>query len=128
MRFDEQARENVQAAERLLPDDEGEREALPNASASRSYYGVYLAVADRAQQAQRPMTSSDRGWYRHDELPEDALAWGLLDLDARDDLTWLYGLRIKADYLEDQVSHEEASLALEVAQRMVDSMLGRGSP
>ena len=40
MRFDEKARENLEAVDRLLPDDTGDREPLLNAAASRAYYAA----------------------------------------------------------------------------------------
>jgi hypothetical protein len=126
VRFDDKARENLDAAERLLPDDSGAREALPNAAASRAYYGAYLAVADRAQQAGREMTSQDGTWYRHDGLADDALRWGILSEDGATALSWLHDLRIKADYWEDLVSLEEASLALDESRRITCALLGAG--
>lgn len=126
-RFDEKARENMEAAERLLPDESGEREALANASAARAYYGAYLAVADRAQQIGHTMTSKDGTWYRHDTLPREARAWGVIGEDDAEILSWLYALRIKADYREDQVSLEEASVAFGEARRIVTAMLAGGT-
>lgn len=123
MRLDEKARENLQAAERLLPDD-ADRDGLLNAAASRAYYAAYLAVADRALRDRVDFTNHEASYYRHDGLPDDALRWGILDEDGRDELTLLYGLRIKADYLEDQVELEEASEAYEAAARMVTNLLG----
>jgi hypothetical protein len=127
VRFDEKASENIEAAERLLPDESGERDALSNAAASRAYYGAYLAVADRALRHGRHMTSKDGSWYRHDRLPQDARAWGILDDDDAEALSWLHGLRVKADYLEDQVSLDEASSAFDHAQRIVTVLLGAGA-
>lgn len=127
MRLDEKARENLEAAARLLPDEEGSVDALANAAASRAYYAAYLAVADSALRRRRAFTDRDMVYYRHDTLPDDAFAWRLVDDDARDDLRWLRDLRIKADYYEDQVSHEEACEALEVAQALVHLSLGEVS-
>lgn len=127
MRFDEKARENLEAAERLLPDARGVFDALPNAAASRTYYAAYLAVADRAQGLRREFTDERETYYRHDRLPDDAVRWGLVDDDGADDLRWLRDLRIKADYFQDQIELEEASQAFEVAQELV-SMLLKESP
>ncbi len=121
--FDGKARENLEAVERLLPDDSGELDALSNAAASRAYYAAYLAVAHAAQRSRRDFTHDDRDYYRHDRLPEDAHQWGLVDADGSDDLRWLYGLRVKADYFEDHVSLEEASQAFDVAKRLVGAVL-----
>lgn len=118
VRLDEKARENLEAAERLLPDDAG-RDGLLNAAASRAYYAAYLAVADRALGAGLAFTDRDSTYFRHDDLPDDACRWGIIDDDGRDELSHLYALRIKADYLEDQVDLEEATLAHAVAERFV---------
>jgi hypothetical protein len=56
VRFDEKARENLEAAERLLPDEDGLIDALSNASASRAYYAAYLAIADTARRQDRDYT------------------------------------------------------------------------
>jgi uncharacterized protein (UPF0332 family) len=127
VRFDEKARENLEAAERLLPDESGCVEALSNAAASRAYYAAYLAIADGAQQEKRGYTAGGATCYRHDSLPDDARAWGLIDHDQSDDLRLLYNLRIKADYYEDQVSLEEASSALDVARGLLESVLGESA-
>ncbi len=125
VRFDEKARENLEAADRLLPDDEsGERDAFLNAAASRAYYAVYLAVADRAQQLRQPFTGARSDYYRHDTLPRDAVEWRILDDDGRDDLELLRGWRIKADYQEDPVEREEASEALDLARSMLSQLIG----
>lgn len=126
MRFDEKAQENLEAAERLLPDEDGVMDALSNAAASRAYYAAYLAIADTAQRSRRRFTDSDATYYRHDTLPDDAFAWRILDDDRRDDLRWLRDLRIKADYYEDQVTFEEASEALDVARGLLDAVLQEG--
>lgn len=123
MRFDEKARENLEAAERLLPDEDGTRDALANASASRAYYAAYLAVADAAQRSHRSFTDRDGTYYRHDSLPDDAVRWRLLDVRQRGVLRWLHGLRLKADYFEDQVSFEEASRACDGARTILDITL-----
>jgi uncharacterized protein (UPF0332 family) len=120
MHFDEKVRENVEAVERLLPDDAGEHDALNNAAASRAYYAAYLAVVDRALRQGRSFTGMKHGYFRHDSLPSDAVIWHILDEDTSEDLAWLRDLRIKADYLEDIVLLEEASQALEVARTLVN--------
>jgi uncharacterized protein (UPF0332 family) len=126
MRFDEKARENLEAAERLLPGEDGLAEALSNASVSRAYYAAYLAVADRAQRVNRAFTDRNTTYYRHDTLPDDAYRWRIIGDDHRDDLRWLRDLRIKADYYEDQVTLEEASEALDVAAHLVGVALEEG--
>lgn len=123
VRFDEKARENLEAASRLLPTEDGLVDALTNASASRAYYSAYLAVADSAQRRRRGFTDRDGIYYRDDTLPDDAFGWRLIDDDQRDDLRWLRDLRIKADHYEDQVTLEEASEALDVAGGLLDVLL-----
>ena len=110
-----------------MPDERGERDALSNAAASRAYYAAYLAVADRAQLRRIPFTGGIRDYYRHDVLPDDGLQWGILTDELADDLRYLYGLRIKADYQEDQVSLEEASDALDAARKLTDTLLGKST-
>jgi uncharacterized protein (UPF0332 family) len=120
MRFDGKAEENLEAAERLMPDDEsGSAEAWPNAAASRAYYAAYLAVADVAQRRGIPFTSEDPDYYRHRTFPADATRWGILDEDSRDDLELLRNLRVKADYEEDHVDRHEATLAIGMARTLV---------
>ena len=123
MRLDEKAKENLEAAERLLPDEQG-RHGLFNAAASRMYYAVYLTVADRALRGGRGFTDDGLSYFRHDRLPRDAQRWGILDGDDAEELEILHSLRIRADYLEDQVDFDEASLAYDGAQRLVGRMLG----
>lgn len=123
VRFDEKSRENLEAVERLLPDEDF-HEALFNAAASRAYYAAYLAIADRAQQLYRGFTGEKATYYRHDTLADDAVAWGIIDHDLGDRLRWLYTTRIKADYYEDQVTLEEASRALDLARSVVTTVLG----
>jgi uncharacterized protein (UPF0332 family) len=115
MRLDEKAREN-------LPDDTG-RDGLPNAASSRAYYAAYLAVADGALRAGLPFSDSSRTYFRHDLLADEAGRWSILDDDGCDVLRHLHGLRIKADYLEDQVDMEEASLAFDAATQLVNRLL-----
>ena len=126
MRLDEKARENLEAAERLLP-DEHERPGLFNAAASRAYYAAYLAVADRALRAGCKFTDRNGTYYRHDRLSNDARGWGILDEEAADALFHLHGLRIKADYAEDQIDVEEATVAYNEATRLVTGLLGEAT-
>lgn len=123
MRFDEKARENLAAVERLLSDETGERDALCNAAASRAYYAAYLAVSDRALRDGRSFTSNNRDYFRHDSLPLDARQWYILDENVSEALMWLRDLRIKADYFEDFVVLEETSEALDVARSILDAAL-----
>jgi hypothetical protein len=79
MRFDDKARENLEAVERLLArSDDGEVEPLSSAAAARAYYAAYLAVADRAQRGGLRFDSREANYYRHDTLPGRAQEWGSL--------------------------------------------------
>jgi uncharacterized protein (UPF0332 family) len=120
--LDQKALENIEAAERLLPDDEG-RDALPNAAASRAYYAVYLAVSHRAASWGYGFTDRARSYYRHDRLPEDAVAWGILDPQLAGGLRLLYDFRIRADYGTEDVTLEEASDAFDIARNLIATVL-----
>ena len=121
--FEDKARENLAAARRLLPDESGAVDCLPNAAASRAYYAAYLAVAHRAQCLAIPFSSSREPYYRHDTLPDEARRWGIVDEDGRLYVEHLRDLRVKADYLEDHVDFEEADAAVEVAEQVVHGVL-----
>jgi CelD/BcsL family acetyltransferase involved in cellulose biosynthesis len=119
VRLDEKARENLEAADRLLSTEV--ELPLHNAAASRAYYAAYQAVADRAQRIGIAFTGQT-DYYRHDSFP--TLARELIDNDQSDELRLLHGLRIKDDYMEDQVDLDESSLAAETARRIVEALLG----
>jgi hypothetical protein len=120
--FDEKARANLDAVARLLPDDDG-REGLGDAVANRAYYAAYQAVAHVAQRAGFAFTS-DRDYYRHDTLPDDAHRRQILGDEGRMDLKELYGMRIKADYDEDPVEVEDADRMAKLATKLVKGLLG----
>jgi hypothetical protein len=121
VRLDEKARENLEAADRLLSTEV--ELPLHNAAASRAYYAAYQAVADRAQRIGIAFTGQT-DYYRHDSFPTLARDLQLIDNDQSDELRLLHGLRIKADYMEDQVDLDESSLAAETARRIVEALLG----
>jgi hypothetical protein len=50
MEFDEKARENLEAVERLRADEDGVKLYLANAVANRAYFAAYHAVAHVAQE------------------------------------------------------------------------------
>ena len=122
MRLDEKARENLEAADRLLSTETDL--PLHNAAASRSYYAAYQAVADRAQQIGIAFTGQTADYYRHDSFPSVARDSQLINDDQSDELSLLYGLRVKADYMEDQVDLDEASGAADSARRILEALLG----
>ncbi len=127
--FEDKAWENLRAALHLLPegaDQDGNDDALgmfPNASAARAYYAAYLAVAHQAQ-ARGWSFTSDKRYYKHDELPDDAQRWGVLDGDGIEWLEHLRDLRVKADYWEDHVTIVEAAEAASIAEALVEKLLG----
>ncbi len=84
---------------------------------------VLLRQLVRAPKAQRAPRRSEKGYYRHDSLPDDAARSGILTDDRRRDLMQLYGWRIKADYHDDPVEFEEADRAAELARRLVEGLL-----
>ena len=125
MRFDEKARENLEAADRLLSrSEDGMADPLTNASASRAYYAAYQAVADYAQRMGLEFDSRGSNYYVHDRLPVMAFHRRILHLQEREDLAWLYGLGVKADYAGEHVDHEEASAAAGIARQLVYRLVG----
>jgi uncharacterized protein (UPF0332 family) len=120
--FEEKAKENLEACERLLPDDEG-RDALCDAAVNRAYFAAYLAVAARVRGEGVPFNDRNDTYYTHDRLPELARRAGVVGADGSDALDYLYGLRIKADYEDTLVTLEEASLAYEHASELVRTVL-----
>jgi uncharacterized protein (UPF0332 family) len=122
MEFDEKARENLEAVDRLLPDEEGTRDCLANAVANRAYYAAYHAVAHVAQ-ARRLAFTSGRGYYQHDTLPDEARQHGILSDEGRNDLKELFGMRVKADYEEEPVDIEEAERVASLARKLVKEVL-----
>jgi len=119
--LDAKARENLEAAERLLQDDDG-RDCLPNAVANRAYYAAYLAVAHEAQRLRVPFTS-DQHYYRHKKLPELAAGCGILDRQNAAALRWLYASRVKADYTDESVGFEDANKAVETAKHLLERLI-----
>lgn len=120
--FEEKARENLDASERLLPDEDG-REALCDAAVTRAYFAAYLAVAARVREAGIPYNDRKGTYYTHDQLPTIAQDEGIVGADGADVLDYLYGLRIKADYDDVLVTLEEASIAHEQASSLVRELL-----
>lgn len=67
----------------------------------------------------RTFTNHETGYFRHDQLPSDAKHWNILDDERAENLSFLLGLRIKADYANDQVTLEESSQAYQLASEIV---------
>lgn len=113
--------ENLEAARILLTGDE----PCLNASASRAYYAAYHAVWASMVEAGHPVPSRSSGrYFGHKDLPDDALEAEVLDRIQADTLAFLEGRRVKADYQEDGVDHDEAAECLERAERLLDAILG----
>lgn len=128
MVWSEKARENLQAAERLLPGEALEVDPCLNASASRSYYAAYLAVATIAATQGHEFTGkAGKEYYLHDRFPADARAWGILDDNGKEKLEVLYACRIVADYHKANVDFEEANNAFNLAKELVFGLLGGGA-
>ncbi len=123
VQLDEKARENLEVVERLDTDETGDRPQFANALASRAYYAAYQAVAHVAQTRGMPFTS-EKGYYRHDSLPDEAHASGILDRERRVELEILRDLRVKADYRDDFLDREEADLARDLAGALVKELIG----
>ena len=119
LRFDEKAQENLEAAAHLLEHGQG---GFLNAAASRAYYAAYLAVADAAQRQNRPFDGA-RDYYKHDNVPDNAYRWQIVDDDEPEALILLRDDRIKADYYEEPIELEEAELLLEHATHLVRKIL-----
>jgi hypothetical protein len=124
MELAKKARENLEAAERLLPGDDGGYDYYANASASRAYYAAYLATAHRALGLGLEFTADSGGHFRHDTLPNDAARHEILDADGADDLILLRDRRVKADYFEDDVDLDEASDSHAIAEGLLTKLLG----
>ncbi len=122
MAFDEKARENLEAVERLQSDEEGTRDCLGNAVANRAYYAAYHAVAHLAR-ARGVRFTADSGYYRHDTFPADARRSGILDDEGVRDMRQLHAARVKADDYDDPVEIEEAEVVAGLAQRLVKKLL-----
>ena len=110
------AQENLEAARALL----GLDEPCSNAATSRAYYAAYLAcwtlMVDRGHQ---PPTSRRGTYFSHKELPEQAQSAGVLDEDEREQLEFLEGQRVLADYYQEDVTATVARECLGSAERII---------
>jgi len=118
----EKAKENFEAVDRLLDTKDGEVEPLANAAASRAYYAAYQAVVDCVVRTGRQIPAGAMH-YRHDTLPDHAFHFQILTDELRENLVWLRDLRVKADYLHDQVEYDEASAASDRAKKIIQAVL-----
>lgn len=122
MHLMEKAKENFEAVDRLLDTKEGELEPLSNAAASRAYYAAYQVVVDHVMRRGHQIPSGAMH-YRHDVLPDHAFHVQVLTRELRESLVWLRDLRVKADYLRDQVEYDEASAASDRAKQIIDAVM-----
>jgi uncharacterized protein (UPF0332 family) len=114
--------ENLAAA-RVLLDVE---DPCPNAAASRAYYAAYHACWYAMNEAGAPTPEVRSGvyYFSHEPLAYEARRAGVLDDRGSQELFDLRELRIAADYLEEDVTVEEAREALEAAAVIVRHVLG----
>jgi hypothetical protein len=122
MHLVEKAKENFEAVDRLLDTRNGKVEPLANAAASRAYYCAYQAVVDRVVRMGRQIPAGAIH-YKHDALPDHAFHFQILTYELRESLVWLRDLRVKADYLPDQVEYDEASAASDRARQIIEAVL-----
>jgi uncharacterized protein (UPF0332 family) len=120
--MERKAWENLAAA-RVLLDDE---DPCPNAAASRAYYAAYHACWFAMNEAGIPTPEVRPGVYYfiHEPLPYEASQAGVLENWASEWLFDLRELRVAADYLEEDVTVDEAREALEAATTIVRHVLG----
>lgn len=120
--MERKAWENLAAA-RVLLDVE---DPCPNAAASRAYYAAYHACWHAMNEVGIPTPEVRSGvyYFLHEPLPYEARRTGVLDDWTSQELFELRELRIAADYLEEDVTVEEAREALEAATVIVRHVLG----
>ena len=120
--MERKAWENLAAA-RVLLDDE---DPCPNAAASRAYYAAYHACWFAMNEAGIPTPEVRPGVYYfvHEPLSYETCQAGVLESWAGEWLFELRELRVAADYLEEDVTVDEAREALEAATTIVRHVLG----
>jgi len=120
--MERKAWENLDAARVLLAVED----PCPNAAASRAYYAAYHACwyAMNAVGIPTPEVRPGVYYFQHDPLPRDAFVAGVLDRQASKDLSWLFEVRVVADYFEEELTVELARRALEKARTFVRRLLG----
>ena len=117
--MERKASENLVAAELLLTG-----EPSTNAATARAYYAAHHAAWSALVEAGNPVPDGPRGrYFSHQGLPAEVLRRGLLDEDAWDDLDWLQGRRVVADYYEDDIGLDEARQCLAIARTLVERLL-----
>jgi uncharacterized protein (UPF0332 family) len=120
--MERKAWENLAAARVLLEIED----PCPNAAASRAYYAAYHACWHAMNEVGVPTSEVRPGvyYFLHEPLPGDALAVGVLDPQASEELGWLANLRVAADYVADDLTVELVRKALETASSFVQRLLG----
>ena len=120
--MERKAWENLSAT-RVLLDVE---DPCPNVVASRAYYAAYHACWHAMNEAGIPTPEVRPGvyYFLHEPLPYEAQEAGVLDTRLSEGLSELIELRVAADYLEEDVTVEEAREALAAATVIVRHVLG----
>jgi uncharacterized protein (UPF0332 family) len=120
--MERKAWENLDAARALLELED----PCPNAAVSRAYYAAYHACWFAMNEAgyETPEARPGIFYFKHRQLPSKASEVGVLDTSASDELEKLRTWRVAADYLEDELTVEEAELAFEAADAFVRGLLG----
>lgn len=114
------SRENLSAAKLLLGSDDH-----LNACVSRAYYAAYQACWSAMVVEGHEPTPSDRGgaYFRHATLPKEAREVGVLNADQSIDLGLLERWRVVADYWDDLLTKEQAKLACDLADGLVNALV-----
>lgn len=123
--MERKAWENLDAARALLELED----PCPNAAVSRAYYAAYHACWFAMNEAgyETPEARPGIFYFHHGDLPSEASEAGVLDTWASDELEKLRVWRVSADYLEDEVTVDEAELAFKTADAFVRGLLGEES-
>lgn len=114
------ARANLSAAATLA------EHRLCDSATSRAYYAGYLAGwAWLASNGARPPASPDgRRYWPHATFAKELFNWGALaDPDQQDDLDYLRGMRVKADYYIEPTTPDEADEAVRLARELIGLLL-----
>jgi len=120
--MERKALENLSAARLLINGD-----PCTNSAVSRAYYAAYHGCWTAMVEAGHPVPESSRGrYFGHKTLPEDAEDAGVLNADERDDLEYLEGQRVIADYAPEDVGLATAHDCVHRAARLVGGLVGCG--
>jgi len=120
--MERKAWENLDAARALL----GLEDPCPNAAVSRAYYAAYHACWFAMNEAgyETPEARPGVFYFHHGDLPSEACEAGVLDTRASDALEQLRIWRVRADYFQDELTVQQAELAVGTADVFVRRLLG----